>query len=362
MPQLRSYQSGASTPNIGSAYVGGAKVAQEELDSQRRAANARAAIAQQAQEANMRAQAAQQQLQQQAVMKQQEIAIQQAMHTSQLEMKSRELDQEQAQQQAMMGFHNRELGLNENKFDLEAKEAARVNLERQGARRFLESKMKDLDMSNNVGTGEAPMEMGEEASRDAMRGAAMRYPGAIPPGVQSQLFRQQGSSAGGMATRPSAFDLEGAPGTKMVETQKGHYSFVPVGKATLPDDATAQPVLDQNGKPTGMLQYNKKLFPAKMAQDEKDIRAEKKALDAWFESNKSVPGRIALNKQKGGGELNMIEKGFLDEYLKKQKDNDELKVQLRAMLGGTPANGGGSRTNNVKVIRINPAKPAKAAQ
>jgi hypothetical protein len=291
MPQLRSYQSGAGTPNIGSAFVGGAKVGAEIEDSRSRAANARAAIAQQAVEANMRASAAQAALQQQAVMKQQEIAIQQAMHTSQLEMKARELDQEQAQQQALgayrgqeMDYRNRELDLNtkkfgidQQKFDLESAEAARKNSDIQESRGVVEHALSQYDLRNGVvGTGEPqPMTPAREGVlRGAVQEAGARFPATIPAGVSS-LFRQPG---GGKPT-PEPGDE-----TKTFTDEEGHHYYwngqgwreTHASPSELPSQA--EPILGANGEPTGWSKVGNRVVKNVAPAIDKDILEKKKLL------------------------------------------------------------------------------------
>lgn len=304
MPQLRSFSSFAGTPGIGAAYVGGAKVAQDAISDAARISVERQKLSQDSIQANMRAQAQAQELQQKALMQSHELAVQ------------------RAYQQSMIGLRERELGNEQQRLDMEASQAAQQFQAQESMRREVE----------------AAIASGGDV-QGAFRNSLMKYgtTGGAAPSMMGDIIQSGPGGANAQMGEAALMPVEGTDAYDYFQTGPRSRTLVP-RKADVPLSVTDIPGAE------GYQAIGNKVVRKVEPQAVKDLRADKKRLQTYFDGTDSSDAKNALSKQRDGKKLNRFDQQSLQEYLDKQMKLKEIEAAL--------ARGGGGKTNQVGRFKI----------
>ena len=309
MPQLRSFSAFGSTPNVGSAYVGGAGVGQRIQETQINAATQRAQIANQYAIAEMENASKRAALAQKALSDAQELEVQKAYQQSQLALKGRELD------------------LSEQGYNLKSDEASRQFMAQEQMRRGV---VDALAQNPEMDPGTA---FRKQASIWGVQAGA-------PGSVMGDIINSSPGGVNSSMGMPKAVQLEGAEdGTQVAQLSPNRWAFVPK-TATQPTEAAPAP-----GTGGSMLKWGNRLFANPEYQQ---LNKDKARIEKMLEGPDMELNRRALTKPEE--KRTSRDAVLISEYRNKQAELKAIQDKIAA-FSSKPSAGGGT-TNQIGRFKV----------
>ncbi len=315
MPQLRTFSGFASTPNVGSAIVGAAGVAQRAEEARMQAANERARIAQQAAIANMEMQSKQQALQMQMLKEQQELEVQ------------------KAYQDAQLGLRERDIALQERKIGDEIAQAANLSSSRMAMQREVERLM-------------SPAGGGMKA-QDAFRQAIMTHGASadLPGTAYSDVIDSGQGAISPEIEMGQIYNVPGQPGYKYGRTGPNSIQyFKPEREAAVPEEVEWDP---------SKIKVGTRYFPKPAATEADRLEKEANDISKRMASADYAAHRQSMSKATDpDAKLSIGDKNRIKEYKDQQAELKKIldKIEsLRSSFTNAPSVGG---TNAIRILNI----------